>query len=413
VKNTKLLPNFIINITVGYRKSALIIMNKVKLHPLQEENTSPELSTNALSALLKEKERLQREYENTEIRFKTVFEESVLGNKFINSNLEIIKVNKALLKLLGYSQKELLGSRIVDIAHPDYLEPWEKLQHMLWIANKHSFSIDTCIIKKDKTILWCRVTSILFKDNGETLGYTIIEDISERKTLELKLEEANFRELEFRQQLLESTIDAQELERLHFAEDLHNSLAQLLYGIKLNLDQIGLEGSEERKESSIAFKKAKDILSKCIKECRRISSELMPSALGYFGLKTAVEDICKQVKESAKIDLNAHIYGLHKRLPKHLEIAIYRIVQELTTNVVKHAAATHASVSLFFKKNEVTIRIEDNGTGFNMAKVHDGSIRIRSVENKIHLLKGNLLISARPGGGTIINVQFSDKGLSQ
>jgi PAS domain S-box-containing protein len=381
-------------------------MNKVKTQRLEEDNNSLKSNSTASKASQKEKDRLLQDYENSQVRFKTVFEQSAFGNKFINSNLEIIRVNKALVKLLGYSKKELLGSRIIDIAHPDFVEHWQKLQYMLWIANRKQFSIDTCIVRKDKTTIWCHVTSILFKDNGEKLGYTIIEDISERKMLEQNLKEANKRELLFRQQLLETTIDAQEKERLHIAEDIHNSLAQLLYGIKLSLDQVDLQNSELKEESDTAFANAKDVLSKCIKECRRISSELMPSALEYFGLKPAVEDMCKQLKGS--VDLKSYFIGLHERLPKHLEIAIYRIVQELVTNVVKHATATQATINLTFKKKEITIRVEDNGIGFNMSKVKDGSIRILSLENKLQLLKGNLNISARNGGGTIITLQFSD-----
>lgn len=388
---------------------AFKIMNKVNTQRLEEDNEAFRSEIAASKALLKEKERLQRDYENSQIRFKTVFEESAFGNKFINSNLEIIKVNKALLKLLGYNKKELLGSRIIDIAHPDFVEHWQKLQHALWIANKRSFSIDTCIVKKDKTVIWCHVTSILFKDNQETLGYTIIEDISERKALEHNLKEANNHQLLLQQQLLEATIDAQENERSHIAEDVHNSLAQWLYAIKLSLDRIDLQGLERKKESDTAILKAKDILSKCIKECRRISYELRPPALEDFGLKPAIQDISKQVEGS--IDVATHVTGLHGRLPKHLEIAIYRIVQELINNVIKHAAATKASINLSFKKKQITIRVEDNGIGFNMLKVKDGGIRIPSIENKLHPLNGKMDISARISGGSIITVQLSDKRL--
>jgi signal transduction histidine kinase len=191
--------------------------------------------------------------------------------------------------------------------------------------------------------------------------------------------------------------------------DVHNNLAQLLYGIKLSLDQVDLQSPERNAQNGAAFKNANDVLSQCIGESRRISYELMPPALEYFGLKPAIEDMCKQVKGS--IDLKYHVTGLHRRLPRHLEIAIYRIVKELTTNVVKHAAASKAAINLSFKKEKITIRVEDNGIGFDMLKVNDGNIRIRSIDNKLHLLNGKLDISARPGGGTIISVQFSHKRL--
>jgi PAS domain S-box-containing protein len=379
-------------------------MYKVNTQRLEEENNRLKSDIIALKALVKEKERLQRDYDVSQLRYKTVFEQSALGNKFINANLEIIQVNKALVKLLGYSKKELLGSRIIDIADPNFVKDWEKLQHTLWVANKRSFSIDTCLIRKDKTTMWCHVTSVLFKDNGETLGYTIIEDISDRKALEHNLKQANNTELLFRQELLEATIHAQEKERLYISEQVHNNLAQLLYGIKLSLDRVDLQSPERQVQSDTAFKKAKEVLSKCIEESRRISYELMPPALETFGLKPAIDDMCKQVRGSIEIKYN--INGLYGRLPRHLEIATYRIVQELTANVLKHAVASKASINLSFKKEAITIWVEDNGIGFDMLKVKDGSTRIRSIDNNLHLLNGKSNILARPGGGTIISVNF-------
>lgn len=384
-------------------------MNKVKALPLEQEVDSLKSDIATLTALHNEKDRLQRDYDNSQMRFKTIFEQSAHGNKFINSNLEIIKVNKALLKLLGYSKKELLGSRITDIAHPDFVEHWEKLQHNLWTANKPSFSVDTCLLKKDKTSIWCHVTSILLKDNGEILGYTIIEDISERKALEKNLKEANIRELRLHQQLLEATIDAQENERLRIAEDVHNSLAQLLYSVKLGLDKVDLADPEQKTENQLAFKNARILLFDSIRECRRISYNLRPSVLEQFGLKAAIEDMCKEV--NGAINFKPYFAGSPVRLPKLLEVAIYRIAQELITNVVKHAHATKGSIKLSFTKKSIMITVEDNGIGFNTLKIKDGSIGIRSIENKLQLLKGKMDILSTPREGTTTNIQFSTNAL--
>jgi two-component system sensor histidine kinase VicK len=123
--------------------------------------------------------------------------------------LKILKVNKALIKLLGYSEKELLGSRITDFVVPELAEGWKELQHELWTNETSCFVLETRIIKKNKSVLWCHVTSILLRDNDETVGYTILEDISDRKTMENDLKEANNRQLLFEQKLLELTINIQ------------------------------------------------------------------------------------------------------------------------------------------------------------------------------------------------------------
>jgi PAS domain S-box-containing protein len=123
-------------------------------------------------------------------RFETVFENSLLGNKIISSELNILQVNPALVALLGYETKdEIIGTKILDYAPAHCHKDWKVLQDKLWQKQTPSFSLETCLVKKDKTMIWCKVTSLLFSDKGETLGYTIIEDITEQYNVKLQKEE--------------------------------------------------------------------------------------------------------------------------------------------------------------------------------------------------------------------------------
>jgi PAS domain S-box-containing protein len=130
------------------------------------------------------------ELKENQTRFKTVFENSRLGNKIISPDLKIVQINMSLVHLLGYTEKEeLIGKAILDYAPEHCHKDWKLLQGKLWEKALPSFSLETCLIRKDGTIVWCQVTSILFADNGETLGYTIIEDVSERHDLRTQKEE--------------------------------------------------------------------------------------------------------------------------------------------------------------------------------------------------------------------------------
>jgi PAS domain S-box-containing protein len=378
---------------------------------LQEKIRTLKLEVSASKVLQRKNNRSQQERDKSLDKFKTVFEQSPLGHKFIDSDLRIIRVNRSLVKLLGYTTKELLGSRITDIAVPEFTANWKKLQHELWTNQKPSFSIDTCLIKKDKSIIWCHITTILLEDNGKTLGYSILEDISERKTMEHDLKKANERERQFEQQLLEMTINIQEKERARIAEDLHNSLGQLLYGVKLNLNDIKLDHSEPQNQNALTVKNINKLLSECIQESRRISHDLMPSVLQDYGLKVAIEDICRQLSKT--IDFTCEFSGLNDRLPKYLEKAIYRIVQELAMNLIKHAEATKAYLKLGITKNDIIVRVEDNGKGFNTSNTtKEDGIGIQSIKTKLHLLKGELDIYSAPGKGTIINIRVPSKLMS-
>lgn len=123
-------------------------------------------------------------------RFETVFENSLLGNKIISSDLKIQRVNPALVRLLGYDhQKDLIGTRILDYAPEHCHKDWKLLQEKLWEKLMPSFSLETCLHKRDGTLIWCQVTSILFDDQEQTFGYTIIEDVTEKYYLRLQKEE--------------------------------------------------------------------------------------------------------------------------------------------------------------------------------------------------------------------------------
>lgn len=132
----------------------------------------------------------QEAFMESQMRFQTIFELSTLGNKIISRDLKIIQVNPAMVALLGYNTKEdLLGTEILDYSPPDHHQHWKTLQQHLWSNSIPSFTLETVLIKKDRSLIWVNVTSILFPDDGESLGYTIIEDITEKHALRLHKEE--------------------------------------------------------------------------------------------------------------------------------------------------------------------------------------------------------------------------------
>ncbi|MCO5950538.1 PAS domain S-box protein [Mucilaginibacter flavidus] len=151
-----------------------------RIEALEKENES--LRSNSTSVRVTYQE--QADYQESQIRFRTVFETSRLGNKIIGSNLKILQLNAAMVAPLGYDEKEeIIGNYILDYTPPEFHDDWYNLQTQLWDLCTPSFNLETCLKKRDGSIIWCSVTSILFQDHGNTLGYTIIEDISEQHKL--------------------------------------------------------------------------------------------------------------------------------------------------------------------------------------------------------------------------------------
>ncbi len=136
------------------------------------------------------------------------------------------------------------------------------------------------------------------------------------------------------------------------------------------------------------------------KECRSIAHELMPGMLKEHGLKNAITEICKQLSGDVSFDCN--IKGLHQPFDTTLEVGIFRIVQELAMNVVKHAHATHATVNLTELDTSIQFEVKDNGKGFEDTKLLNEGIGLQTIRYKVELLNGKLQIVSGSGNGTTV-----------
>jgi two-component system sensor histidine kinase VicK len=124
-------------------------------------------------------------YEQTQVRFRTVFEHSPLGQKIINSELTICQANPAIVAMLGFTHtSELVGRKILDFAHPDHRADWHELQAQLWAHELPYFVLETRLVRQSGSAFWCEVTSVLFPDEAGELGYTTLIDVDEQKRRE-------------------------------------------------------------------------------------------------------------------------------------------------------------------------------------------------------------------------------------
>jgi two-component system sensor histidine kinase VicK len=157
---------------------------EAQLAALREENQ--QLRAGHTVARAQQADSAERELQQA--RFQTVFENSPFGQKIITPDLLIRQANQAVLTMLACkSLEEVVGHQILEFAHPDYHNDWRFLQQRLWSRKLPSFTLETCLVRRDGSSFWCQVTSIRFPDGDQELGYTLLEDISERKAVELRL----------------------------------------------------------------------------------------------------------------------------------------------------------------------------------------------------------------------------------
>ncbi|HEX8531924.1 MAG TPA: ATP-binding protein, partial [Cytophagales bacterium] len=221
-----------------------------------------------------------------------------------------------------------------------------------------------------------------------------------------QMEEENIRiRLEQQQALLNAILEAQEEERRRISESLHNGVGQILCATKLSLASLEPDDPADRQpRAAEALQKTDALLTEAIVETRRVSHELMPILLKDFGLKQAIGEFCNRFAGTG-IRLECHCFP--ERLPALLEMAIYRISQELVNNIVKHSGATRAVVEVSKDQAFVYLDVQDNGKG--MAR-EEGTgayppgkgIGLRTIRDRVKLLGGTVEIDAEPGKRTEI-----------
>ena len=222
-----------------------------------------------------------------------------------------------------------------------------------------------------------------------------------------ELQEQRIHEMERQHQLvaMQSVLQGQEEERSRLARDLHDGVGGLLSGIKLSLS--GMKGNVYLPEQGAqSLNNVIGQLDHSISELRRVSHNMMPEALIRYGLVEALENYCANINISGGIRVHLQTYGMEERLEQSTEIVLYRIVQELLNNVIKHARASNVLVQLIRKQDRFSLTVEDDGIGFDSKQVNPRlGAGIANVKARADYLGGTVDIHSARGQGTSVNVE--------
>ncbi|MGB8359183.1 MAG: sensor histidine kinase [Bacteroidales bacterium] len=226
---------------------------------------------------------------------------------------------------------------------------------------------------------------------------------------ELLIKENKIRELEQEKLYLaaRSVMEGEEAERSRLASDLHNGLGGLLSGIKINLSSMK-ENAVITHENVSAFNHALSLLDTSISELRRIAHNLMPETLNHYGLKTALEDFCTQVSPTGKPEISLQFFGDEIRYTKEMELTIYRVIQELVNNALKHSEASRINVQLFSEPKRLSAQVTDNGKGFDSSLTEKEKLwkGLENIRDRITAMNGRFDIWSSPGQGTEASVEI-------
>lgn len=222
-----------------------------------------------------------------------------------------------------------------------------------------------------------------------------------------KLQQDQIKFLERQQQVvsLQSMINGQESERTRIAKDLHDGLSGMFSTVKMYFSTLQHE-KEELKEH-YTFTKSIELIDNAAEEIRRIAHNMMPEVLMKLGLVHAVQDMCGNISAGKLLQVQLQSYGMEKRLNASTEIMLYRIIQELLTNIMKHAQASAAIVQFNRTDQRLIVTVEDNGKGFSLMendrRHHAG---LDTIKSRVDYLNGNITIDSQQEVGTTVIMEF-------
>ena len=246
---------------------------------------------------------------------------------------------------------------------------------------------------------------------GGTAAILIISLLSYRTYRnKQKLQQQKIETLETEQQLTatEAVLKGEEQERTRLAKDLHDGLGGMLSGIKYSFQN--MKGNLiMTPDNAQAFERSMDMLDSSIKEMRRVAHNMMPEALVKFGLDTALKDFCNDINLSGALQVSYQSIGLENvAIDQTTAITIYRIVQELINNTMKHAAAKSTIVQVTKTNGQLSVTVEDDGKGFDTGILKQSKgIGWDNIKNRIDFLKGKLDVRSEIGKGTSVLIELN------
>jgi len=212
-------------------------------------------------------------------------------------------------------------------------------------------------------------------------------------------------EIDHQIRMMEAVLESQEVERKRVAADLHDSIGGMLSAIRVGLITMGRQLPNPQ-----AMEQPKQMLDDTIGSVRSISRELMPSTLERFGLVHALRELCDQVHATSMLPVTFHEHGHFNPdcITRNQQLMLFRIVQELVTNAVKHAHSTAIRVGMDVT-DKIVLTVEDNGIGFNPQSIQHANVPgkglgLFNIENRVRLLNARLVFGPAEGRGAKITL---------
>lgn len=274
-------------------------------------------------------------------------------------------------------------------------------------SNKTSWQTEYHLLGEDN--LYYTVLSGIYiirnaKDNKALRLVGAIQDVSDLRNLQA---EYYNEQINHKQKIATSIIEAQETEKNRWAEELHDNVCQLLSVANLNLSAIDMMPAS----SETLTNEAKKLVIESISEIRQLSASIKPPSFKDNLLVESIETLTEDIRRVQKINFNINSGQLDEsRLSDAHMLLVYRVVQEQLTNITKYSGAAKVDINLSSTGDVVSIEVVDNGKGFDPGQVKNG-IGLRNIQSRLQVYKGKMKITSSPGDGCTLRAAFNTKNI--
>lgn len=387
------------------RKDGTSIYTLSNTSPLKNE-AGEVIGVLAMLSDITERERAEEDLRESEERFRSIFEAGPMGMAVVSLDARFIQVNGAFCEVLGYTEREFLSRTFPEITHPEDIKADIRHAERLFKGEINKYHLEKRFITKNGETVWANLTATLIRDREglPMYGLGMIEDISERKRVEERLKSSNeeLRALSARLQLV------REEESLRIAREIHDELGGALTGLKMDLSWLDKRLSEPAK----AMKQQKmlgmlELIDETIQKVRNIATELRPAILDDLGLAATIEWQTREFQNRTEIE--CRIISLHEdvRISSEKATAVFRIFQELLTNVARHAEATLVDIRMEKQNGEVILEVSDNGRGIKESELSNTkSLGLLGMRERALVFGGQVHIARAEGKGTRVTVSI-------
>jgi PAS domain S-box-containing protein len=392
-----------------------------------------------------ERKRIEEALKVSEIRYRRLFETAKDGILILDADTgRITDANPYLQELLGYSLEELLGKLLWEIGpFKDTAASrgaFRRLQRKEYIRydnlpletkgrhRKHVEFVSNVYRENGRRVIQCNIRDITPRHNVEEALANASKEMEKRieeRTAELvtanrlmkkMLDEGKRAEEEVRKSrerlrnLSEHLQSLLEEERTRISREIHDELGQALTALKIDLSLTRRSlVSGGHAEQSAKVHENELAVNRIIKTMRKIATDLRPAVLDELGVPAAIEWMAKDFKNRTGIDCKVAIQGVDNISDTVCATAIFRIVQEALTNVMRHAAASRVKVSLEKKGDTLIVEVRDNGIGIAEGRITGSkSLGLIGIRERVRLLGGKTVILGKPGEGTSVRVTLPD-----